>query len=142
MYYYPGNDELTSHKRRHSQHPAEKFVGMVGTLRDYCSENEIDRIDFLKIDIEGHEFKVMQGGSDLIGNGHVSCIQFEYGAFSTELRFFVKDYYALLPDFWIGKLFPDGVHFAEYDWTMENFQFCNYVAVHKARADLKGLLSA
>ncbi len=141
MYYYPGNDELTSHERRHAQHPAEKFVGIVGTLNKYTSDNNIDHIDFLKIDIEGHEFKVMQGGSDLIANGKVSCIQFEYGAFSTESRFFVKDYYELLPDFWLGKLFPDGVHFAEYDWTMENFQFCNYVAVHKAHPNLKNLLS-
>lgn len=141
MFYYPGNDELTSHRRRHAEHPAEKFIGTVKTLHDYCKDNKIECIDFLKIDIEGHEFKVMHGASDLLENGKISCIQFEYGAFSTESRFFVKDYYSLLSQYWIGKIFPDGVHFSEYDWRMEDFQFCNYVAVHKGRTDLKNLLS-
>jgi FkbM family methyltransferase len=141
MFYYPGNDELTSHRRRHVQHPAERFIGKVSTLNHYCKVNNINQIDFLKIDIEGHEFKVIKGGSDLLGCQNISCIQFEYGAFSTESRFFVKDYYNLLGDYWIGKIFPDGVHFSEYDWTMEDFQFCNYVAVQKTRSDLKNLLS-
>lgn len=141
MYYYPGNDELTSHKRRHAEHEAEKFIGNVQTLNSYCKLNNIDHIDFLKIDIEGHEFKVMRGASDLLDSGKIYCIQFEYGAFSTESKFFVKDYYSLLSDFWIGKIFPDGVHFSDYDWKMEDFQFCNYVAVHNSREDLKILLS-
>lgn len=141
MFYYPGNDELTSHRRRHAEHHAERFIGKVSTLNQYCQTNSIDRIDFLKIDIEGHEFKVMRGGSDLLNRHDISCIQFEYGAFSTESRFFVKDYYEMLNDYWIGKIFPDGVHFSDYDWTMENFQFCNYVAVQKTRPELRGFLS-
>jgi FkbM family methyltransferase len=33
----------------------------LSTLDDYCEKNSIDRIDFLKMDVEGHELKVLKG---------------------------------------------------------------------------------
>jgi len=50
----------------------------IKTLDDYCKENNIDDIDFLKIDTEGYEKEVLSGGSNVIENG-TKCIQFEYG---------------------------------------------------------------
>jgi len=50
----------------------------IKTLDDYCEENNIDDIDFLKIDTEGYEKEVISGGSNVIENG-TKCIQFEYG---------------------------------------------------------------
>lgn len=141
MYYYPNADELTSYSKRHPEHKSVKFTGQLDTLDAYCDKNSIDHIDFLKIDIEGHEFKVIKGGSDRVQNGKVTGLQFEYGAFSTGSRFLVRDYYDLLPDFWLGKVFPNYVAFEKYIWTMENFDFCNYVAIHKSRPDLKDALS-
>ncbi len=43
----------------------------------YCKENNIRKIDFLKIDVEGLETKVLKGFSDFLIN--VRYIQFEYG---------------------------------------------------------------
>jgi len=40
----------------------------------------------------------------------------------------------------IGKLYPHGVAFKEYDFTEENFRGPNYVAVHSARDDLVEML--
>lgn len=47
------------------------------TLDQYCFENNISNIDFLKIDTEGFEINVIQGSSSNIDN--CKTIQFEYG---------------------------------------------------------------
>ena len=44
---------------------------------EYIKENKIEKIDFLKIDVEGFEKKVLEGFGDSLNN--VDCIQFEYG---------------------------------------------------------------
>lgn len=38
----------------------------LGTLDNYCSEKNIDQIDLLKIDVEGHENEVLLGASNLL----------------------------------------------------------------------------
>lgn len=48
------------------------------TLDDYIELNKISRIDFLKIDVEGHESKVIEGGASALENKIIKCIQFEY----------------------------------------------------------------
>lgn len=141
MWYFPGNDELTCSSPRHFEHESVSFTGKVITLDEFCKTELISKIDFLKIDVEGNEYKVMHGGSDIIQNG-TSVIQFEYGAFSVESRFLLKDYYSLLSDrFWIGKIFPNKVDFTDYHWTMDNFRFSNYICVDRNRSDIKEMLS-
>ena len=72
----------------------------------------------------------------------VQCLQFEYGAFSTQTRFLLGDYYALLSEnYWIGKIYPAYVDFRPYDWTMEDFRFANYCGVSKLRPDLRNVLA-
>lgn len=140
MYYYPDNNQLTSYSQRHPEHRSVPFTADLSTLDAYCEEHSIDAIDFLKIDVEGHEFKVIQGAKRLFAKGGVAALQFEFGAFNTGSKFIIRDYYALLEDYWIGKVFPRNVDFRPYSWTMEEFSFCNYVAVHKSRPDLRDLL--
>ncbi|MEL7197435.1 MAG: FkbM family methyltransferase [Pseudomonadota bacterium] len=141
MYYYPENNQLTSYSKRHPEYKSVKFTADISTLDTYCEDAGIEAIDFLKIDIEGHEFKVIQGGANLFAKGGVAALQFEFGAFNTGSKFIVRDYYNLLSDYWIGKVFPRNVDFRKYSWTMEEFSFCNYVAVHKSRPDLRDLLA-
>lgn len=50
------------------------------TLTKYVSENNITKIDYLKIDVEGHESKVIEGASELIEKKLIKCIQFEYNS--------------------------------------------------------------
>jgi len=46
-------------------------------LDDYVERNKIDYIDFLKIDAEGMDYKIIQGGINTVQN-KVKYIQFEY----------------------------------------------------------------
>ena len=48
------------------------------TLDDYVAENHIPKIDYLKIDAEGSDYKIILGGLNIIKANKVSYIQFEY----------------------------------------------------------------
>ena len=49
------------------------------TLDAYVLENDISHIDFLKIDIEGHELAVIHGAEAMLKRKAIDYIQFEYG---------------------------------------------------------------
>ncbi|MEX1120802.1 MAG: FkbM family methyltransferase [Balneolales bacterium] len=47
------------------------------TLDDYCRENNIARIDLIKIDVEGHEYKVVTGMESLLSSKSVGSLFIE-----------------------------------------------------------------
>jgi FkbM family methyltransferase len=142
MYYFPDHPDLTCDLPRHT-HESIKFDAKMVTLDRYCRDKNIGQVDFLKMDVEGAEYRVLKGFSEHLRSKRVDCIQFEYGAFSTQTRFLLGDYYSMLSDdFWIGKIYPGYVDFRDYDWTMEDFRFSNYCCVSKAKPALKKLLAS
>lgn len=141
MFYFPDHPELTCDMPRHS-HIALPFEATLATGDSRLAVDQIAVVDFVKIDVEGAEYRVIQGFREALSAGKIHCLQFEYGAFSIQTRFLLADYYALLQqDFWIGKIHTSSVEFSDYDWTMESFQFANYCCVSRTRPDLRSLLS-
>ncbi len=49
------------------------------TVDDYCESRKIERIDLLKIDVEGAEFQVMQGARGMLQSKRIRCLTFEFG---------------------------------------------------------------
>lgn len=47
------------------------------TLDSFCSDQSIKSIDFLKLDTQGSELKILQGGSHLLQSGAISAIYCE-----------------------------------------------------------------
>lgn len=47
------------------------------TLDDYCSAQGIERIDLLKLDVEGAELEALRGASLLLGERRIGCLMFE-----------------------------------------------------------------
>lgn len=141
MYYFADSPELTCDMPRHESLTSVPFECKVTTLSDYCRNNGISNVDFLKVDVEGAEYRVLKGFFDYLSSGKVACVQFEYGAFSIQTRKLLADYFEILSEyFWIGKIFPGYVDFRDYHWTMEGFRFCNYFCVSRTRPDLKELV--
>ena len=104
----------------------------IRTLDDYIQQHSLERIDYLKIDVEGHDLKVFQGGQKAFRNGAVKLVQFEYGGCNIDSRVLLQDLFEFLTGYGYGlhKLFPDGPRpVARYDQRLENFQLANYVAV-------------
>lgn len=104
----------------------------VTTGDKFCMENGIDSIDYLKIDVEGHENKVLKGFDNMLKTGKIKVIQFEYGYVNVLTHFLLKDFYEYLESFnyKIGKIYPSYVDFREYNYCDENFYGPNYLAVH------------
>jgi hypothetical protein len=57
--------------------PVAKSAVKAITLSDYCTEQNIDHIDFLKIDVEGAELDVLIGAKELLNHCRIGSIMFE-----------------------------------------------------------------
>ena len=49
------------------------------TIDAYCQEHGIERIDLLKIDVEGAELQVLQGAQAMMQEKRIACCVFEFG---------------------------------------------------------------
>jgi FkbM family methyltransferase len=99
------------------------------TGASFVKEHEINKIDVLKVDVEGHDLKVIKGFGDFINN--VRCIQFEYGVYNITSKDLLIDFYSYMQkyNFIIGRLYPHYVDFSEFTYSRENFLGGNYIAV-------------
>ena len=100
------------------------------TLDAFCREQGISRIDFLKLDVEGFELKVLQGAKNMLAARAIKFIQFEFGGTDIDTRVFFKDFYKLLnKDYRIYRILKNGLQpiqkYSEFD---EIFLTTNYLA--------------
>ncbi len=103
----------------------------VKTLDNFCFENEIDEIYFLKVDVEGAEFDVLKGATKLIENSQISFIQFEFGGNNSISKVFLKDFFDLLSDYNIYRVVRNGLRKVNYHASHEIFLNANFLAKHK-----------
>jgi FkbM family methyltransferase len=140
MYFYAEHPHLTGEKPWHTCYRATPFQADLVEGDAYVAERRIDAIDFIKVDVEGAEHRVLNGLRSAMEEGRLHCLQFEYGAFSLQTRVLLADYYEMLgARYWIGKVYPTHVEFSDYDWTMESIRFANFLCVARSRPDLKSL---
>ena len=102
------------------------------TIETFCKANNIDFIDFLKIDVEGYELEVLKGAKEMISEGKISIIQFEFGIQATETRIFIKDFFDILSDYKIYRIVQKGIKEIKYSEYTELFFLTNYIAMHKS----------
>jgi FkbM family methyltransferase len=124
--------------------PRTPITVKVETGDAYARMHSVRQIDFLKLDVEGAENLVLEGFSEMLKQGGIRIIQFEYGGGNVYTHFLLKDFYDLLEPlgYVIGKIFPDGVDFRPYVLTHENFIGPNFLAVRKDERELLQCLSA
>ena len=79
------------------------------TVDLFTLEHRVDHISFMKIDVEGHEFEVLRGASDLIKNGRVDFIQFEFNEMNVLSRVFMQDMIKILNGYKLYRIFQDGL---------------------------------
>jgi len=106
----------------------------VSTVDIICKENNISKIDFLKIDVEGYELDVLKGASKMLLNESIQIIQFEFTQINTTTRIYFKDFWEILSDNYnLYRLLPKSLlHIEMYNATMDEiFGYQNYVAIKK-----------
>ena len=74
-------------------HPLQSTPIRIFRGDDYAKAAGVSKVDFLKIDVEGMEFEVMQGFGGFLG-ANVDCVQFEYGVFNIASNYFCSAIYA------------------------------------------------
>lgn len=58
----------------------------IDTIDAVCDREKLDRVDFVKIDVEGYEFEVLKGGAGLLSRPQAPVIHFEVNAECTRHR--------------------------------------------------------
>jgi FkbM family methyltransferase len=116
------------------------FVGEVNqtisvpitTLDEFCKDISAN-IDFLKIDVEGHELEVLKGAANLIKEDKISLIQFEFNEFNMFSKTFMFDFYRTLPQFDFYRIMPGSrlLPMGEYNSSLEIFRYQNILAINK-----------
>ena len=102
-------------------------------LDQYIEEKGIKHVDFVKIDIEGHELKAFEGFGKYMSGEFIDYIQFEYGGANLDSHSSLMDIYQFLNErgFDVAKVMPKGLEIRKYAPFMDSFQYSNYVAISR-----------
>ena len=132
----PGVLEFSA--QEHQISTIQEISAAIMTGDRYMADGRIDRVDFLKIDVEGAEWDVLEGFSGAFADRKIQMVQFEYGPLNLKTRRFLGDYWAFFADrgFVLGKLYPEGVAFKDFDMSDEDFTGPNFIACLSTRTDL------
>ena len=106
------------------------------TLDTIIREQKLDRINLLKMDIEGHELRALHGAKDAIAAGVIEMIMFEFGSANVNSRTFFRDFWDLLnAKYNIFIIAPAGrlVVVDKYSEDLEYFRgSSNYLAIWRS----------
>lgn len=114
-------------------HLLNREMVRLSTIDRFCRENNIMSINLLKVDVEGHEYKVFAGATEMLDANAIDMIQFEFGGCNIDSRTFFQDFYYLLnPKYRLYRLTVDGIVPIDiYNEKYEQFRTTNFVAIHR-----------
>lgn len=103
----------------------------IKTLDDYCFDNKIEKIGFLKIDVEGNEMEVLKGAERMLKEKNIKIIQLEYGGTYIDAGILLKTVFDYFSNFSFSffKILPNRLEKVRYVKDLENFQYCNYLII-------------
>lgn len=125
------------HERRDSWCAEDTYSSIripVVALDDIIREHGISRVDFVKLDIEGHEIEALKGAHASLERGIIRALSFEFGSGNINSRTFFHDFWDLLTSlrYALYRILPSGrlMRIGEYYEDCEFFRGAtNYVAV-------------
>jgi FkbM family methyltransferase len=140
-FFVRGDREVSGHSSFHDKTlsgvhhcEAKRRTVAVTTLDKFCTDHRIEHIDFLKLDVEGHELQVLHGAKGLLERSAIRAIQFEFTQANPFVRLFFLDFWELLSDkYVISRLLPHGLRpiRAYHPQLCEIFAYQNFLAVLK-----------
>lgn len=139
MYYCKNNSGLSSAfnrkclKENNKNEYPEKISCRAVSIDYFCNSNEIDKINFVKIDTEGLELFVLQGMNEMLSKRSIGCIQFEYGGTYIDAGITLENVFNLLTGFgyFVFKISCSRglVRIDKVTKDIEDFQYNNFLAV-------------
>lgn len=106
----------------------------VDMLDNFCTNHKLARINFLKVDTEGVDARVIYGAQSLIQKAAIDFIQFEYGEDSyrksgttfVDLHTFLRR-----NNYYIFRIHGGGL--IPQKNCLPSIQFCDFLAVHASK---------
>jgi FkbM family methyltransferase len=108
----------------------------IRTIDETVKQLEVDTIDLLKIDAEGHEYEVLLGAEGMLRSGNILVIHFEFNEMAVVSRHYLRDFMLLLKEYDLFRLLPDGavpLSSGSYKF-IEILAYQNIVAIRKNQA--------
>lgn len=130
LFYDKKGSSMSSLSKRSFQNKFE--IVQVRRLDTVFKKIKLDRIDYVKIDVEGYELNCLHGFGNLIKK--VKLIQFEFGHTYVDQRKYFRDIYNYFNkfNFDIYIITPKGlILIKEYKENLEYFIFSNFVAINR-----------
>jgi FkbM family methyltransferase len=120
--------------RRQSDAQTKAQKVRVTTVDQFCDENGVARIRFLKIDTEGQEMEVLQGASRMIQEGRIDFIQFEFGdTFLNTPYHFVDIWNYLSNRHVIYRILRHGLaELKRYSHDLEIYKNANFLCIRRS----------
>ena len=107
---------------------------MIDTLDNYCLSHDIQKIDLLKLDVEGHELDVLNGGLDMFARKKIGMVSFEFGGCNIDSRTYFQDFYYFFKENGMKNIYritPSGylMPILKYDEIYEQFRTTNFLVL-------------
>jgi len=102
------------------------------TIDTIMKEQNIDCVDFLKIDVEGHELAVIEGATEAIKQGNIKVIQYEFNHPNIESKAFMRDFRDQLKGYNFYRMLEQGalpIH--DHPIFQEIFGYQNIIAIRE-----------
>jgi len=137
LYYNSVGSGLASLTKRRLDHISIDFNKSekveINTIDNYCSENAINHIHLLKLDIEGHELDALAGARRMFAKKSIDLVTFEFGGCNIDTRTFFQDFWYFFSEIKmkIFRITPSGyLHpIKSYKEIHEQFRTINFLAV-------------
>ena len=106
----------------------------VTTVDQFCDENGVGRIHFLKIDTEGQEMEVLQGASRMIQERRIDFIQFEFGDTFLHTPYHFVDIWDYLSNrYAIYRILRHGLaELKRYSHDLEIYKNANFLSIRRS----------
>lgn len=140
LYYDTEGSWLASLSKRRLDHFGIDFnyseTIKIDTLDNYCFNANIQQIDLLKLDVEGHEIDVLQGAVKMLESQKIKMLSFEFGSCNLDSRTYFQDIFYFLKEHKMSNIFritPSGYlsPIKEYRESYEQFLTTNFIALPK-----------
>lgn len=138
-FYVPDQESgwMTLHERGDTFSQSKTFYArtvQVVRLDEELAALGISAVDFMKIDVEGHELFVLRGLGELLAQCRVRAFTFEFGAANVNSRTFFREFWELIhpAGYEVFRIAPGGrrVRVGAYYETLEFFRGAtNYLAI-------------
>ncbi len=144
LHYNSEGSGLASLTRRRLDHFGIQFDRSekvkIETIDSYCTQNEIDHIHLLKMDIEGHELDALRGATAMLDAAKVDMVTFEFGGCNIDTRTYFQDFWYFFTQYEmrIFRITPSGFMqpIPHYRESHEQFRTVNFVAIARGLGHL------